>query len=167
MGNLKTREAIARTCDLTVVTCIDHRLHGTGRLHDALTREFGSDVRYDFIALPGAIHRLVNEGTARREEFLGDLAFSIDLHDPETLVLVPHMECGVYHEQHAFSSLFEELSHLHGDFLAVCDLLRGRFPNLTVRGFVARIQGLQFHGLEELVAVNAFAARRTRDAASE
>lgn len=166
MGDLDKK--LAHACQLTVLTCIDYRLHGAWDLRRCLEGLFGVSVKYDLLTVPGACFRLVHEGpiepgdtfpdgdlcspdirglTEERElepedrssVVLSDLGLAVSLHHPETIVLVQHENCGRYHGVMTFQSLTEERRVLLQDLLKAAEILRALFPRLRVLGFIARI----------------------------
>mgnify|MGYP001559925585 CR=1 FL=1 len=161
MGNLQ--DQLVHACQLTVLTCIDFRLHGAWNLNRCLQELFGSNVSFDLLTMPGACYRLAREGQQmsvpedsclcnegvteeaalepedRCSVVLSDLSLSISLHQPESLLLIQHENCGRYQADHEFASLADERRVLMSDLKLAAGILQERFPRLRILGYVARI----------------------------
>ena len=150
MGQVDTQNRIVQSCQLTVITCMDFRLHGATNLPHYLAQRFGEFATYDLLTPPGGCYPLVHEGEEERERILGHLALSISLRSPETILIIPHINCGRYHAERRFYCEEEEVDRLTQDVLLSGKMLLNRFPLAQVRGFIARVDSVMMTGLEEV-----------------
>ncbi|MBI4139139.1 hypothetical protein HY479_03245 [Candidatus Uhrbacteria bacterium] len=148
MGTLTKQ--LARACDLTVIACSDFRHSIDAALLTRLQTVFGPHVTYDLISVPGACHRLVRQSPVHREIMLADLDMLVDLHQPETIVIVQHEECGRYQDVLTSVDRIQEQRILSDDIQVSEQILRQRFPNLTVLGFIARMDGQHLYDLDKV-----------------
>ena len=157
MGVLQLK--IRQSCNLTVLTCMDFRLHGAHNLPKFIEQQFGDGVTYDVLTPPGACHPLLREGESERQRILDHLSLSVSLHDPETIVVIPHMNCGKYHASHSFFDPEDEIALLAKDARHSADLIVGRFPKATVRTFIANVDDRRTTALNEVPLRGAHTAR--------
>lgn len=140
MGRMVTDviEENARSCDCVVLTCCDYRIWEEElRVH--LARAHDARLRYDLLAVPGAIHRLVHGPEHKGLSLLEDLDLLISVHNPETVVVIPHMHCAVYHAARRFRDEEDERETLVGDIAQAQEVLLARFPRVRVQGYIAEI----------------------------
>lgn len=146
MGRMVTQEDIveehARSCEYIVLTCCDFRIWEE-ELRRHLAHYQAEHHSYDLIAVPGATHRLVHGPEHKRQALFEDLDLLISVHNPETVVLIPHTHCAVYHASRSFACAEEEREALTDDIAAAYDLLTARFPRIAVQGYIAQIDPQQ------------------------
>lgn len=128
-------------CQLSVLSCIDFRLQIKNQLFDLLRAEYGAETEFDLLTAPGSCHRLVREEDAHKELMLSDLAVSVSLHHPETIVLIQHTECGKYASHMTFASPEEERDTLIADAKKAAEILRERFPGTAAHIRIAHVHG--------------------------
>ena len=75
----------------------------------------------------------------------------IQLHSPETIALIQHEQCGVYHNEFKFVDWQEECEILKQDLQYAKSQLKEEFPGIRVRGFVARFELDDVQSLDEVV----------------
>ncbi len=143
-GDASTQRAIAKSCDHTVITCMDWRgsVSGYAKLVEHVAYLFDKpDIRFDHLSVPGACFYLASRGTAeRREALLEDVATAISLHGIENVILVPHTGCGAYKLAKAFAGPDDELRTLRQDIAHAASCLRQKFgPTLNVLGSIAHM----------------------------
>ena len=145
---------LARACDLTVLTCMDFRLHA--RLRHQLEWHLGYGVTYDLLTAPGAGYDLAHDDAPHRTQTrLEDLGTSVEIHQPERIAIIPHTDCGKY-PQFGIKDKNELRRILIEDVLKAAHLLSKRFPRLSVIGFLAIVR--ERH-LIELEAINVSSER--------
>lgn len=144
MGTLS--EQIRTGCSRTVLTCMDWRLQGPGNLARYLRERFKCDVSYDLICVPGACWGLARGTEAERELHLAYLETSVDLHSPEELIIIPHLQCGRYRDEFCPSDIDERVM-LAADVEQAQQLLRQRFPELVVSDDLALVDRSGMFGL--------------------
>ncbi|MBU1033056.1 hypothetical protein KJ937_03960 [Patescibacteria group bacterium] len=107
---------------------------------------------YDPLTLPGACHRLVRQTLTRKMIVIEDLGASVSMHSPETIVLIQHEQCGGYaaDQNIQFESTAHERRVLLEDIVASARILRGHFPQLTVLGFIARVDDKRILGMDRV-----------------
>ncbi len=131
-------EESTRSCDLVVVTCSDWRIWEEDlRQHLGWAPE--GERRFDLLAFPGSVHDLVHGGEEVRTIIFGWMDKLVSYHLPETVLLIPHMHCAVYHAGHAFADDEQERQHLEKDIGAARELIVARYPRVTVLGYIAEI----------------------------
>jgi hypothetical protein len=126
-------------CELTVLACVDFRLHGYGGLDEYLRDQFDSDVKYDLVTRAGGVYRFLHGPPEARSEVLFDLQTSIG-HAPERLLIVQHTDCAVYNQNRCFENTTEELKMLIFDALAAARILAKTFPTLAFEIAVLKIE---------------------------
>ena len=77
MGQMDTQNRIVHGCQLTVLTCMDFRLHGATNLPHYLAQRFGEHATYDLLTPPGACYSLIHDGEVERQRILDHLALSV------------------------------------------------------------------------------------------
>ncbi|MEK7655852.1 MAG: carbonic anhydrase [Patescibacteria group bacterium] len=150
MGQMDTQNRIVHGCQLTVLTCMDFRLHGATNLPHYLAQRFGEHATYDLLTPPGACYSLIHDGEVERQRILDHLALSVSLHAPETILIIPHIDCGRYHAARKFLSMEDEIDQLTQDVLMSGKMLLRQFPKAEVRGFIAKVSDRMTIGLEEV-----------------
>ncbi len=159
MGH-STQEHLALACDLTVIACMDFRLWN-GTLERELHFVYGESATFDLLTPPGACHRLVRETGELREQLLDDLGMSVSLHQHETVAIVQHTDCGRYSYM-AFESEEIERVTLAQDIHAAARVIRRRYPNVTVEGFIAILRNNRVVCLESIGIVGSAKAVPSR-----
>ena len=138
MGQQSAQEVIAHGCDLTVVSCMDFRLHLD--LGPAIRECYGgSHIQYDFISLAGSCHRFVRESPSAFETLMHDLSTSISKHSPETIALIQHQQCAVYLDKFDFPNTDVEQAVLAQDAIDAEKVIKAVHSNVTVHRFLATI----------------------------
>ena len=94
-------------CEAVVLQCIDFRFRKT--LYEFLMRRFPDG--YDLVSVAGSVKRLLQDGPDNNF-VLEQLQISDRLHNPQTMVLIQHEDCGAYGGTKAFqNSAAEEKFH--------------------------------------------------------
>ena len=129
----------AKNC---IITCIDFRLQNAHsdfiKSHDLLGES-------DIISLAGCSRDLVKplEGW-HKESLLRQIELSIKLHNPDTIVVLDHQDCGGYAQDGTINQglpLEEDLVE-HARWAKVAkDLLREIYPTKNVEVYFVRLDG--------------------------
>lgn len=138
---------------MLVIHCSDFRIRREQDL--AIERVYGSGAQYDRYTIPGSCRRLVRESDDTRDQMISDISLLIDKHQPETIVLIQHEDCGAYGGREAFQSPEAENEMLASDLHASASLLRQKFPRVTVHGYIIRMNGDEFARMDRVDTPNA------------
>lgn len=143
METLQNR--IKRSCTYTVVTCVDWRLHGELGLDPFIQSraDGGNPIRYDLVTTPGCCDCFVHEDSlsiAQREQVMNAIQHSIDLHHPETVILIQHTDCDRYASRGRLPEdrRSQELV-LKSDLVKAAFMIKEAFPKVQLVGFTARL----------------------------
>lgn len=128
MPDIHQRSVVA--CRISVVTCVDFRIHGQGLQNFLPPGYWPADVRTE----PGAAHAFVHNGE-RRAALLEDLSLVVDAHGAEILYLFSHTDCAKYGGKEAFPNADEEYKVLWKDLVEARKIIVDRFAerNLMIR----------------------------------
>jgi hypothetical protein len=122
-----------------VLTCMDWRLHGPGRVVPACQAAFGFREAPAVLTVPGAA-KLIADGSPEGSIIM-DLVDAL-VHDGiETLYLVSHRDCGKYGGDAAFGGDAAQTAKLTADLAAATRRLNAGFPRLQVRSGIAGLNG--------------------------
>ena len=111
----------AHSCKALVLHCIDFRFQE--QISEFLEKKFPQS--YDRVALAGGVKELLENG--ERSITLKNLEISSQLHQPKTIVLIQHEDCGAYGGSGAFRSSAKELEHQRQELQKATALLKQHF----------------------------------------
>lgn len=113
-------------CDSVLVSCIDWRLHPYVDMF--VHNIYGSA---DLISVPGAVKGILDE--TPDEQIFADIELSLKLHNPKTIVLTAHRDCGAYGGSAAFDNDCEREFFHHAEVLAkAAEVIHEKFSELTI-----------------------------------
>lgn len=109
------------------------RIHcGDGRIQRALleyAESFGGFS--DLVVAPGGVKKFL-ENTAYREKVLEDLAIYSRLHNPSTILVIQHEDCGAYGGKAAFKNSKAEIEHQRRELERAVPILQEYFPDKRI-----------------------------------
>ena len=113
------------------------------RFHSAI-RDFlvslGLRDQYDLVSLAGATKGLVENDPASVSIILKQIEISQRLHGVSEVYLIHHMDCGAYGGHQAFKNIQAEHDKQLADMEAAKKIIQQKFPQLTVKKILARIE---------------------------
>lgn len=121
-------------CRALVLSCSDFRFISAQR---QARLDLGLENAYDLVARPGGVRQLVlPTSEAARQTMLEEIDLLRELHHFPRIVLMNHMECGMYKD---ISTRATEAA-IHREHLGRAhDLLHERYPGLTVETYLSVI----------------------------
>lgn len=121
-------------CRALVISCSDFRFISAQR---QARLDLGLENAYDLIARPGGVRQLVlPTSEAAQQTMTEEIDLLRQLHDFQRIVLMNHMQCGMYQD----ISTPESEADIHREHLhRAHDLLRERYPGLTVETYLSII----------------------------
>ena len=119
-----------------VISCSDFRFVSAQR---QARLDLGLNNAYDLIARPGGVRQIVlPTSEAARQTMDEEIALLYDLHGFRRVLLMNHMNCGVYQDLAAE----QDEEAVHREHLAAArEILRERFPKLDVETYLSLISG--------------------------
>ncbi|MCH7541491.1 hypothetical protein IH981_01805 [Patescibacteria group bacterium] len=106
-------------CKALVISCIDYRF--VSRIRDFLVGQGLLD-NYDLITVPGASLGFAN--------ISGSITTSINLHNPDEILIFDHEDCGAYGENNS--------KKLHSkNLMRSKQILAEKHPNKTVKTYIS------------------------------
>jgi carbonic anhydrase len=115
------------------LTCIDFRFRKA--LHDFFEKELGIHM-VDHKADGGGVKKIVEEGPVR-EWIFDNFNIAFNLHGVDKIVLINHQDCGAYGGSKAFKDITEELAHHEEQLKKAEDIVRTKYPDKEVDGYIA------------------------------
>lgn len=117
-----------------VLTCIDFRFQTL--IQEFLEKEELVD-SFDRIAIAGAVLQLVSpEKEAYKEYLLKQIDISMKLHDPDTIYLINHEDCGAYGDDNT-------MERHTNDLRKAKMMITSLYPNKEVRTFIAKFTSIE------------------------
>ena len=123
------------TCEAVVLHCIDFRFRNM--LNEYLHKRFLKG--YDLISVAGSVKRLVLD-PPEHNFVLDQIRASHKLHEPKTIVLIQHEDCGAYGGSKAFADFQEELDTQKSELEKAEQILKKEFPQ-PIEKYLARLSG--------------------------
>ncbi len=118
-------------CKAVIIHCMDFRLRKA--LGEYLAWRFPEG--YDLISVAGAVQGLNKEG-CERDFLLKQLQISSELHNPKTILLIQHADCGAYGGSTAFGGPEQERQAQKQELERAESFLRQRFPQVVEKHFI-------------------------------
>lgn len=115
-----------------VVLCIDYRFWPQAL--PLLQKRYGV---FDLIAMAGASKEI--SSPAHHEDWhaaLESIRASVRLHQPESIILTNHIDCGAYGGSKHFHSRKEELAHHTQELRTAKKIMKHRFPKLQIETLI-------------------------------
>ena len=122
-------------CEAVVLHCIDFRFRNM--LGEYLRKRFPEG--YDLVSVAGSVKRLVLD-PLEHNFVLDQIRVSNKLHEPKTIVLIQHEDCGAYGGSKAFADFQEELDTQKSELEKAETLLKEQFSQ-NVEKYLARLSG--------------------------
>lgn len=123
------------TCKALVLHCIDFRFRKM--LSEFLEAKFGDS--YDLVSVAGGVKRLVSD-PLEGNFILEQLKISHTLHEPETIFLIQHEDCGAYGGSVAFGDFSTEQEAQNLELEKAESLLKQQFRQ-PIEKYLARLGG--------------------------
>ena len=123
------------TCEAVVLHCIDFRFRNM--LNDYLHKRFPEG--YDLVSVAGSVKRLALD-PLENNFVLDQIRASHKLHEPKTMVLIQHEDCGAYGGSKAFADFQEELDTQKSELEKAEQILKKEFPQ-PIEKYLARLSG--------------------------
>ena len=114
-------------CKATVLHCIDFRIQRF--LNEYLEERFAGS--YDRISVAGGVRNVP----------LDQFEVSIRLHQPKTIVLIQHEDCGAYGGSKEFDGLEVEKAFQDQELQKAEQALKNTFPRVVVAKFFILLSG--------------------------
>lgn len=126
-------------CKASLIRCIDFRLNAG--LASFLEKEMGLRANdYDPLTRAGGVMHLIAGGDeSRKADLLVDLEISTRLHEPKTIILTAHGDCGAYGGRKAFASVEVEEKMHERALREAKALINGLYPDKAVELLYADI----------------------------
>lgn len=124
------------TCEATVLHCIDFRFRNM--LNEYLQKRFPKG--YDLVSVAGSAKRLAAD-SLENNFVLDQIRISNKLHEPKTIGLIQHEDCGAYGGSKAFASFEEELNTQKSELDRAEQILKKEFPQIVIEKHFARLSG--------------------------
>lgn len=128
---------MSHTCKALIIHCMDFRFHSA--IRDFLV-SLGLKDQYDLVSLAGATRGLIENDRASSEVILKQIDISQRLHGVSEIYLIHHLDCGAYGGHSAFASLSAEHDKHEADLKVSEEIIKGKFPSLSVKKVLARIE---------------------------
>jgi len=123
------------TCEAVVLHCIDFRFRNMLTVY--LQQRFPEG--YDLVSVAGSVKRLA-EDSLENNFVLDQIRVSNRLHEPKTIMLIQHEDCGAYGGSKAFASFDEESNTQKSELEKAELILKKEFPQ-TIEKYLARLSG--------------------------
>jgi len=121
-------------CRALVISCSDFRFISAQRQARLV---LGLENAYDLVARPGGVRQVVlPTSEAARQTMEEEIALLHRLHGFERILLMNHMNCGMYQDLGA-----EDERRVHAEHLAAArQILAERFPGLAVETYLSIVE---------------------------
>lgn len=117
-------------CKTLLIRCMDFRLNNEiGRW----TRE--SDLfrgGFDIISVAGAGKSFADGSEEIKNNFLENIAVSVELHKAEKIIIFHHSDCGAYAKSYNFSSPEEEREKQIEDMKKAKQIILAKYPEVEI-----------------------------------
>jgi hypothetical protein len=121
-------------CDALVISCSDFRFISAQRQARLV---LGLENAYDLVARPGGVRQIVlPTSEAARATMEEEIALLYDLHRFERILLMNHMNCGMYQDLAAADEMRVHKEHL----AAAREILARRFPGLAIETYLSVVE---------------------------
>ena len=118
-----------------VLSCIDFRFQKM--IEDFIEKDLNYIQSYDRVAVAGAIKQLVHPAKPEYKEYLlQQINISVSLHDPHTIILINHEDCGAYGSDNDRSTHEKDLQDAY-------ILLKGIYKEREIKLYMATFKGLE------------------------
>jgi carbonic anhydrase len=87
---------------------------------------------FDVISVAGASKILADGSEEVKNNFLKNVAVSVDLHKAERIIIFHHSDCGAYAQSYDFSSPEEEKEKQIEDMRKAKETILGKYPGIKV-----------------------------------
>ncbi len=117
-------------CKNLLIRCMDFRLNS--ELNRWIENSGLLAGGYDIISLAGASKSLADGSEEIKNNFLGHVAVSAELHKAEKIIICHHSDCGAYAKNYRFSSLAEEKETQIEDMKKSQSAILEKYPNVKI-----------------------------------
>ncbi len=121
---------MSHTCKNLLIRCMDFRLN---KALDAWVEKSGLlEDGYDVISLAGASKTLADGTDEAKNNFLGNVAVSAELHKAEKIIICHHSDCGAYAKAYKFDSTAEEKEKQIKDMEKSRQAISEKYPSIKI-----------------------------------
>ncbi|MCK4891335.1 MAG: hypothetical protein KAS78_01570 [Candidatus Pacebacteria bacterium] len=121
---------ISHTCKNLLIRCMDFRLNSEV---ERWTKDSGLfEGGFDVVSVAGACKNLVDGDEKIKDNFLSNIAVSIELHEVCKIVILHHSDCGAYAQSYNFSSPEEEKIKQVEDMKKAKEIILEKYPNVEI-----------------------------------
>ncbi len=129
---------MSHSCKNLLIRCMDFRLNSE---LDRWINESGLlDGGCDVISLAGASKILADGSIEAKNNFLANVAVSVELHEAEKIFICHHSDCGAYAKAYKFSSPNDEKIKQIEDMKKSKSEIIVKYPNIKVVLIWARLK---------------------------
>lgn len=121
---------MSHPCKSLLIRCMDFRLNN--ELNKWIEKSVLLAGGYDVISLAGASKSLADGGEEIKNNFLGHVAVSAELHKAEKIIICHHSDCGAYAKSYRFSSPAEEKEKQIEDMKKSRSSILEKYPNIKI-----------------------------------
>ncbi len=117
-------------CKNLLIRCMDFRLNTEV---EKWTKESGLfEGGFDIISLAGASKSLVDGSEEIKNNFLSNVAVSVELHKVCRIVIFHHSDCGAYAQSYEFDSLEKEKVKQIEDMKKAKEIILEKYPDVEI-----------------------------------
>ncbi|MCK4919240.1 MAG: hypothetical protein KAS01_02540 [Candidatus Pacebacteria bacterium] len=121
---------MTHTCKNLLIRCMDFRLNSEIERWTKESELFEGG--FDVVSIAGACKNLADGSEEIKENFLGNVAVSVDLHQAEKIIIFHHSDCGAYAQSYQFSSAEEEKEQQIEDMKKAKEIILEKYPKVEV-----------------------------------
>ena len=121
---------MSHVCKNLLIRCMDFRLNN--ELNKWIEKSGIFAGGCDVISLAGASKSLADGGEEIKNNFLGHIAVSAELHKAEKIIICHHSECGAYAKNYRFCSPAEEKEKQIEDMKKSQSAILVKYPNIKI-----------------------------------
>ena len=121
---------MSHTCKNLLIRCMDFRLNAEVERWTKESELFEGG--FDVVSIAGASKNLADGSEEIKENFLGNVAVSVDLHQAEKIIIFHHSDCGAYAQSYQFSSAEEEKEQQIEDMKKAKEIILEKYPKVEI-----------------------------------
>ena len=111
-----------------VISCIDYRFWP--KALPLIKEKYGD---FDLIEMAGSSKNLISPmETEDKVALLENIRISIQLHNPQRIILTNHIDCGAYGGSKNFQSQDEEMAFHKNELIKAKEIIKQEFPQMLV-----------------------------------
>lgn len=121
---------MSHKCKTLLIRCMDFRLNDEIKRWTKESDLFKGG--FDVISVAGAGKSLADGSEEIKNNFLGNIAVSVDLHQAEKVIIFHHSDCGAYAKSYNFSSPEEEKKKQIEDMKKAKQIILKKYPDINI-----------------------------------